>query len=136
MAAQCLWVENTDTTPWKLAEVFSYLMPALGGSPDGDEPLAGKVPNYYRRGAAWIDKTAGLGAGCWYNDEATFECNYWKDPGGGFHPDIRARVDAVLQPGQRHALNSPPAFFFAFKDTTQAGFGQTVSAIEKAALTE
>jgi hypothetical protein len=40
----------------------------------------------------------------------------------------------VLQPGQRHALASPPAFFFAFKDATQAGFSQAVSDIEKAVL--
>jgi hypothetical protein len=130
-AAQCLWVENTDTEPWKLAEVFQYLVPALGGDPAGDEPLVGKAPNYYRRGAAWVDAGAGVGVGCWYIDEDAFQCSYWKDPGGGFHADLHETVDAELKPRQQVRLKGHLAFVFPLEDISTAGFGKAIARLEE-----
>ncbi|HEO70531.1 MAG TPA: hypothetical protein ENN80_04660, partial [Candidatus Hydrogenedentes bacterium] len=61
IASECLWVENTETAAWRLAEIFHYLVPELGGSNENDEPFSAGVPNYYLRGAAWCDAEADLG---------------------------------------------------------------------------
>ena len=132
IASQCLWLENTEPTPWRLAELFEYLVPSIGGDRAEDAPLLNEVPNYYQRGAAWVDRTAGLGVGCWYIDEARFECSYWKDPGGGFHGDLRQKVDVDLQPGQRLNLDSPPIFLFSFDDLTRPGFARAAEGIARA----
>ena len=123
-ASQCLWVENTDAAPWRLDHVFHYVIPSLGGDSAGDEPIGKDVPNYYVRSAAWVDPAAGLGIGCWYPDKGAFECRYWKDEGGGFHGDLRERVDQVLQPGQRHTMPGAWAFFFPLSDPTPEGFAR------------
>ena len=134
LASQCLWVENTDETAWRLADVFQYLMPAIGGAPDGDLPLMKEVPNYYQRGAAWIDPTAGKGVGCWFVDEKMFTCYYWKDPGGGFHADLRQKIDLMLEPGQRHAMESQPVFYFPLEEAAPKGFGTAVEHLKKSIL--
>jgi hypothetical protein len=134
IGTQCLWVENTDDTPWRLAEIFYYLQPKLGGDPAKVEPLVGKVPNYYRRGAAWIDAAAGIGVGCWYANEDAFQCYYWKDPGGYLHSDLRQKVEATLDPGQRLPLDAAMAFFYPLDDISLAGFGKAVGALENEVL--
>jgi hypothetical protein len=123
-ASQCLWVENTDTGPWRLDHVFHYIIPSLGGDSAGDEPVGKDVPLYYIRSAAWVDQAAGVGIGCWYPDKAAFQCRYWKDEGGGFHGDLRERVDTVLQPGQRHTMPGAWVFFFPLSDPTPEGFSR------------
>jgi hypothetical protein len=134
LAAECLWVENTDTVPWRLMEVFQYVVPAIGGDSAGDEPLMGAVPNYYQRGAAWIDKAAGLGVGCWFSSDEAFECSYWKDPGGGFHSDLREKIDRELAPGQRLDLGRSPAFTFPLTDVSRTGFAAAVARVKQAAI--
>ena len=134
MASQCLWVENADDTPWTLEDVFHYVFPAVGGASAGDEPLLSGVPNYYRRGAAWVDKEAQAGIGCWYADEDAFACNFWRDPGGGFHSDMRENVGVALDPGQRRPLPGRLAFFFPLADISPAGFGRATGGLASAVV--
>lgn len=129
-ATQCLWVENTDTTPWRLCEVFHYMTPGIGGNATGDVPLGLEVPNYYIRGNAWIDPDAKLGIACWYANDHEFDCHYWKDPNGGFHADLRTNVDKVLQPNERFDAPGPPAFFFPLRDTSRTTFAEAVRTLE------
>ena len=114
--------------------MFHYLLPNLGGDPANDEPLEGGVPNYYLSGAAWVDAAANVGAGCWYADESAFTCYYWKEPQGAFHADLRHTVDKELRPGERLAVNGPPAFFFGVEGASRAAFGQTIARVSAAAL--
>lgn len=134
LASQCLWVENADTVAWKLVEVFHYLLPCIGGDPLNDEPLTNGVANYYLAGSAWTDPAANTGVGCWYADERAFASNYWKDPQGGFHADLRHGVDKELRPGQRLTINGPHAFFFGFENGTREAFGEAVARMGEVAL--
>ncbi len=130
-AIQWLWVHNTDEKPWQLAAIYPFLTPTLGGESAGDEPLSVDVPNYYRRGAAWVDEGAKLGIGCWYANDHEFQCRYWKDPDGGFHADLRRVIEVVLEPNQRYDQPGPVAFFFPFRDMTRAGFARAVAQLEQ-----
>lgn len=128
-ASQCLWVENADETPWRLAEVFHYLWPEVGGDTVNDEALTHKIPNYYRRGSAWIDTPLGRGIGCWYPREDALECNYWKGPAGDIHSDLRQKTHRELAPGERVNIADARAFFFPLEEVTLNGFGGAVEQI-------
>ena len=125
-ASQCLWVENTGEAAWCLAEIFHYTVPSIGGDSTDDVPLGDEVPNYYLKGDAWVDAKAGLGLGCWYTDAEAFTCHFWKDPNGGFHGDLRTRVDVLLKPGQRFDAPDAIAFFFPLKEPTRTGLAEAI----------
>ncbi|HOH29039.1 MAG TPA: hypothetical protein PLC40_05155 [Candidatus Hydrogenedentes bacterium] len=125
-ASRCLWVENNDTVPWHLAEVFHYLSPEIGGDARDDEPMARRVPNYYRRGSAWIDQQAGSGIGCWYPSEARLSCDYWKGPAGDIHSDLRQQVNRELKPGDRVEIEDARTFFFPVEGLSLKDFGRAV----------
>lgn len=133
-ASQCLWVENTDDQPWFLESVYHYLLPTIGGESAGDEPLVIGVPQYYRRGGAWIDKQAGLGIGAWFTLDADFGFNYWKDEAGGLHPDLYEPVRRELRPRQRLTIPGRPAFFFPLRDPSRFGFAAATWQVERAVL--
>lgn len=129
-ASQCLWVKNSDTAPWRLVEVFHYLSPEIGGDARDDEPMASHVPNYYRRGTAWIDIQAGSGVGCWYPSGSPLESNYWKGPAGDIHSDLRQTVNRELLPGDQADIDDARAFFFPLEDITLKGFGKAVEQLQ------
>jgi len=108
---------------WWLESIFHYLLPTVGGRTGGDEPLnLDAVPQYHRRGAAWVDRTASLGVACWFPADPDFWVRYWKDPDGNCHPDLFRTVKQELRPGQRIDVNGPLAFFFPLRDLTRDGF--------------
>ncbi|MFA6242248.1 MAG: hypothetical protein WC655_15040, partial [Candidatus Hydrogenedentales bacterium] len=43
LSAQCLWLKNTDTAPFRIDMLFYYLVPAIGGSPENDESLSNHI---------------------------------------------------------------------------------------------
>ncbi len=114
ITSQCLWVENTDSQPWHLVEVFHWIAPSIGGDPAGDEPDGVDVPNYYLPAGGWVDRQAGLGVGVVYTSGSGYACRYWRDKGGGIHSDLRLEVDKRLAPGQRHKTTAPPVFVFGY----------------------
>ena len=126
-ATECLWVENTDTLPWRLEDVFHYVRPDIGGDASNDSRWLPDVPNYYLRGDAWVDEEVGVGVGCWYAAEERFMCHYWQDPAGGFHADLREPADVLLEPGERWEGAGAQAFFFAPRDVTRAGMGEAIA---------
>lgn len=128
-ASQCLWVENTSQETWRLENVFHYLTPVLGGSQEGDGPVT-FVPQYFRRGGAWVDATAGLGVGAWAPDGDAFQGSFWKDEGGGFHADFYQPAGVDLAPGERFTPEDSAAFFFAVAPQTLAGYGAAVTRVE------
>lgn len=136
IGTQCLWIENEDKRPWKLGAIYHYVVPAIGGDRADDEPLDAGVPNYYRRGSAWIDGKAGAGVGCWFSAGSGFRCRYWKNPQGGFHADLRREVGQNLQPGQRYEVEGPPAFIFALREASLAGFSKAVQQVKREVLAE
>jgi hypothetical protein len=125
ISSQCLWVQNDDATAWTLVNVYPYLKPELGGSNANDQPIVA-VPNYFRNGAAWVDPVANIGAGCWYLNAEDYKCSYWKDEGGGFHPDLSRAVNEELAPGERIDINSPHAFFYPLQDAGMESWGNTL----------
>ncbi|MBN2452105.1 MAG: hypothetical protein JXR77_17085 [Lentisphaeria bacterium] len=109
--ARCTSIRNADPTrPLPLRAVFYYLPSAIGGDVEGD--LAGggtDVPNYYRTGvsASWHDPGFRARYGCLPLDPS-LKAHFWRDPGGGQHPDARLELAeaVVLPPGERFI---PPA---------------------------
>jgi hypothetical protein len=133
-AAQCLVVANTDTRPYVVRGVFYSLLPELADSSADDDELV-TAPNYYRRGAAWVDNNAGLGIGCWYPPDTRFICSWWRDPeNGSHHADLRQEYSVRLEPGESFKPDADMALFFGFRGTSLAAFSQTLDALEKLAM--
>jgi len=95
---RCLSVTNIDERPWKLVSYFHYLPSHVGGSPAGDEPAAGEVPNYYGLRTVWVDAKARAAYGAVV--PAPLEGHFWLDAGGGQHPDVRRKIDRLLKPNE------------------------------------
>lgn len=110
---QGLWVENIDTTPWNLQNIFYYTRPAIGGRAKGDEEGAFNVPNFYIPFGSWEDTQAGYGLAVIALGEEP-AINYWKDK-DGFHSDCRHVVGIELQPGERYEKAGPPAVHFGYR---------------------
>lgn len=107
-----LWVENTSSQVFPLGAYFHYLPSEIGGDAKDDEPDGTPrrwcyihekeevVPSYYDAlpGASWFDK----GVSAWYGamplSGEEFHFIFWKDEGGGEHPDIWKEVKRNLAP--------------------------------------
>ena len=112
--ARFLWLENTDTRPWKLMAYFHYALSNLAGDASDDEVGGPDVPNYYRRGMAvtWFDPKAKLHYGIAQGKPGDFQMHFWKDPAGGQHADVRREIKVTLKPGERYAEPQPVAYVF------------------------
>ena len=111
-AAQGLWVENTDSNPWRLAEMFHYTIPALGGDSKGDGPGSLDVPNFYIPFGSWEDPDAGVGQGVFSLTDG-LKIRYWTDY-AGFHSDCRRPVGAKLSAGDRYETKGFAAIHFGY----------------------
>ena len=97
-------VENMGQRKLVLKDAFFYLRSELGGDPADDEPypLHVAVPNYYNRlQGCWADGKWFLGA---YSEGENMQVQFWKDKGGGQHPDARVvmKEPVVLGPGEAY----------------------------------
>jgi hypothetical protein len=112
-AAQSLWVRNSGARPWRLAGLFHYILPAVGGSSEDDVAAFAGVPNFYLDLAAWEDTRAGLGLGI-LAPYAGLSVTYWKDQ-NGFHSDCRQHLDVWLDPAVKYEAAGPLAVHFAYE---------------------
>lgn len=123
ISMQCVSIQNTDPSPWTARTCYMFVAPSIGGSPAHDEPLyAPDLHSYYVPGAAWVDRTAGAGVGCWFLQQQDVECTYWIDRLGRYRSDMRYPISALLQPGQSTVQSGPPAFFFALDGVTREDY--------------
>ncbi len=114
--ARPLWVENSGTREWRLAEVFWFCRPAIGGSPEEDVVGGARVPNYYRAAQYWTDAKLG---GCFgaLGQSQGWQVTFWKSSPTQFHPDARFSVEQDLRPGARWTAESVPYLWvFAGRD--------------------
>jgi hypothetical protein len=102
-----LWVENTDTRAWRLADAFWFCRAVIGGTATDDDVGGPKVPNYYRPIQFCTDTKLG---GCFgaLSPPDAWQVMFWKDAGGQIHPDTRWTVDRDLPPGQRWTAQEVP----------------------------
>lgn len=114
-----LWVESLDSRPWRFVEAFWFNRPSIGGSPDGDTDGAPDVPNYYRNAQFWTDeKLGGLFGAVSMSPE--WRVSFWKDAGGGFHPDSYLKVDQAMSHGSRWSGKTTPYhWIFAARDAAK-----------------
>jgi hypothetical protein len=120
VSMQCLTLENTDTVPWTAVQSYYFLLPSIAGSIRDDTPLhAPDMHAYYMTGAAWVDKQAGSGVGCWFLQNPGLECTFWIDALGRYRSDMRYELKERLLPGQRWEKPGPPAFFFPLDGVTR-----------------
>ncbi len=132
---QNLWFENSDQSAWPSRMSYLFLMPAIGGSREGDKPLyAPDMHFYYVTGAAWIDSTTQAGIGCWYKQQADVECTFWIDRLGRYRSDMRYPTFALLQPGQGWHEPGPIAFFFPLHGISRSAYEQAVRRLESQVL--
>ena len=102
-----LWVESLDPRPWQFVEAFWFNRPAIAASPDNDIPGRPDVPNYYLTAQFWTDsKLGGLFGAAAISPE--WRVHFWKDGGGGFHPDSYYRVEQPMQKGTRWSGKNVP----------------------------
>lgn len=114
--AKPLWVENTGSRNWKLAEAYWFCRPAIGGSTDDDVAGSINAPNYYRAAQFWTDSKLG---GCFgaVGQSDGWRVGYWKNAPSEFHPDARLAVEQELPPGARWTANDAPyLWIFAGRD--------------------
>ena len=117
--ARPLWVENTGTRNWKLAEVYWFCRPAIRGAAADEVAGGAGVPDYYRAAQFWTDAKLG---GCFGALDASggWLVNYWKGVAADFHPDARFLVEQTLPPGARWAADDTPyLWIFAARDAAQ-----------------
>ena len=101
-------------------------LPVVGGA--RIEPLS-KAPNHYRSANAWVEPAAKRGTGCWFLEDGSLKCNYWKDDGGGFHSDVREETDVELKAGDTFKASPDPAFFFPVGGATFTAYNEVCEKI-------
>ncbi|MBI5683821.1 MAG: hypothetical protein HZC54_01950 [Verrucomicrobia bacterium] len=109
-----LWVENSDSRSWQLADVFWFCRSAIGGTPDDDIIGGPAAPNYYRASQFITDGKLG---GCFgaVSQPDGWRVAFWKD--SSIHPDVYRKVDCELRAGQRHECGDMPyVWVYAFRD--------------------
>ncbi|MCX6897392.1 MAG: hypothetical protein NT105_01710 [Verrucomicrobia bacterium] len=109
-----LWIENTDSRSWLLADAFWFCRPAIGGSADDDIIGGPAAPNYYRAAQFITDSKLG---GCFgaVSQLDGWRVAFWKDT--GIHPDVYRKVDREMRAGQRHECGDVPyVWVYALRD--------------------
>jgi hypothetical protein len=109
--ARFVSIENLGDRPLELRGYFFYLLSRIGGSEADDEEASPGVPNYYAGGqSAWRDAKVGwvFGAEAWPG--SPLQVSFWRDPGGGEHPDARKQFASpiVIPPGGKYAEPDAP----------------------------
>ncbi len=94
-----LWVENTDSRPWRLVDAFWFCRPSIGGSSQDDLQGGAEVPMYYLSAQFWTDAKLGGAFGAVGGDG--WQVSFFRNPAGGFHPDARYAVGRDLKQGER-----------------------------------
>lgn len=110
-------LENLDKDEMELRGWFQYLLSAIGGDAEDDVEGGPQVPNYWMNLGAWRDEPTGLVLGAVPVPDERLHANFWKDPGGSQHADLRRAFDpSVLVAAAktwREEPEVPPAFMFA-----------------------
>jgi hypothetical protein len=103
-------LRNVDEDEMRVRGWFVYLLSAIGDQASDDEVGGPGVPNHWLSVGAWRDGPTGwlLGALPTADPKQRLDCLFWKDPGGGQHPDLRREFNppASLRPGA--TLSEPP----------------------------
>jgi len=102
--SRLLWIENTDSSSWRLRAYYHYLPSNIGGSAADDEP----------RASHWFDAGHGACLGV-VPGSREISVSFWKDAAGGEHPDAARNLDVELAPGARYAADEPSAYVLACK---------------------
>ncbi len=97
--SRLVWLENADAAPWRAAAYYHYALSNIGGSAADDEP----------RRSHWFDPASGAGYGV-IPGSLDLAVHFWKDDGGGQHPDAARKLDRLLKPGERYAEVESPAY--------------------------
>ncbi len=117
-SSRLLWIENSDTQPWRLASVFHYALSNIGGDQADDTSLkqlpAGVV--------AWTNTKLGGVLGCISFNTDDFKMMFWRDPdsNNSEHPDVWRDIEVTLKPGERYDEPQPAALFFGSKSAAHA----------------
>ena len=109
-----LWLENTDSRSWMMANAFWFCRPAIGGSPDDDLVGGANVPSYYRAAQFVTDSKLG---GCFgaVSQPDGWRVSFWKD--ASIHPDVLRKVERNLRAGDRLEFTGMPyVWIYALRD--------------------
>jgi hypothetical protein len=113
--SQLVWLENADERPLEVGAYYHYLPSNIGGKADDDES----------GGPYWADKAAGVRFGI-VSDSQEIAVHFWKDTGGGEHPDAARKLGLTLKPGERYARSEPVAYVIGCKE---ADWNETVKRV-------
>ncbi len=116
---QFAWLRNDGDRPMEVRDWFYFLRSAIGGDAENDEVGGPRVPNFFVPLGAWADPDRNLTVGLAVAPRPVIHCYFWKDPGGGQHPDLRREFSPplILKPGETYREpDAPPAFIFAGPD--------------------
>jgi agarase len=117
-SSRLMWIENTGTEPMRIEGYYHYAPSKIGGDSAGDEP----------RGDRWVDE--GVGA-CYGVVPASsgIGVHFWKDEGGGQHPDAFRKLGITLAPGERYAKREPVAYVVGCRATEWDAVAREVKAL-------
>jgi hypothetical protein len=96
-------LQNLSASPLRVEAVYHYAQSQLHGDGRDDQPAG--VPNYYLNAGAWSHPQVGLFYGAMPFEAEQWKCTFWKDPGGGQHPDLWQDVKREVKPGETIALD-------------------------------
>jgi hypothetical protein len=100
--ARMLSLRSDDPRPWECKAYFHYLLPEFAA-----KPSAPGVPNYYRPFDGWSDDSGDTSIGAMALAPGDFHVSFWKDEGGGLHPDASRDISRRFRHGDRFAEPQP-----------------------------
>jgi len=108
--AELVSVRNTGDRPLDMRGLFFRLHGAIGGSAEGDAPVAqNRAPRLWGRlpGDAWVDEKARVFWGAAVPPGADLRIHFWLNEHGGQHPDARREIRQVLRPSEEYCPEAP-----------------------------
>jgi hypothetical protein len=118
--SRMLWIENSDSEPWRIGAYYHYLISNIAGNAADDKPEIN----------CWVDSKAGIRLGV-ADFSGSYLINFWKEDNGQEHPDTWRKLDLILQPGERYTETLPPVYIVAGKQSGDGSWGQVVSHIRQ-----
>jgi hypothetical protein len=116
-ADQFISLRNLGSDEMEVRGWFYFLLSAIGGDAKDDIVGGPGVPAYWLNLGAWQDEPSGLVLGAVPVPDERIATHFWKDAGGGQHPDLRRVFEPAVRigPGQerREEPEAPPALIFA-----------------------
>ncbi len=120
--ARAVRVRSLSKRDWTWKSFYHYTPSSIGGEGKDDTLAVPDVPNYWMRVGAWRDASGWDFGVLAPREDERLSINFWKDAGGGQHPDARIALEGdglEMKPGQvwNAPADEPGVAVFGLKES-------------------